>query len=77
MSAFDDADAALPAGVPFPALAEPALFLLASALGTFGRAIGNADPFDALGFRRRLVLCRNSCDSNRKRNVLNFAPESS
>src|ERR1700730_17008511 len=57
MSAFDDADAALTAGAPFLALAEPALFLLASALGTFGRAIGNADPFDALGFRRRLVLC--------------------
>jgi len=57
MSAFDHADAALTAGAPFLALAELALFLLASARGTFGRAIGNADPFDALGFRRRLVLC--------------------
>ena len=44
---FDDADAALTAGAPFLALAEPALFPLASAPGTFGRAIGKAPGREA------------------------------
>src|ERR1700680_2574441 len=54
--ALDDADAALASGAPFLAVAEPALPLLALALGTFGRAVGNAHALDALGFRRPLVL---------------------
>ena len=41
------ADAALAAGAPFLSLLEPALLLLALPLGTFGGAIGNADPLDA------------------------------
>jgi hypothetical protein len=58
VSAFGDADAALASGTPSLALVEPALLLLAFALGTLGCAVGNADPLDALGFRRSLVLVR-------------------
>ena len=47
---FDHADASLASGPPFLAVAEPTLLLLALALGAFGRAIGNADAFDALLF---------------------------
>ena len=57
MAAFDHADAALAAGAPDLTSAEPALLLFAPALCTFARAIGNADTFEALGSRRRLVLC--------------------
>ena len=53
-----DADASLAAGPPLLAVAEPALPLLTLALGTLGRAVGNADPFYALGFRCCLVLGR-------------------
>jgi hypothetical protein len=56
MSALDHADAALAAGAPGLTSAEPALLLFAPALRTFGRAIGNADTFDAPGLRRGLVL---------------------
>jgi len=45
--ALDDADASLAPGTPFLATAEPALLLLASAFRTLGRAIGDADAFDA------------------------------
>src|SRR6266480_8059217 len=55
VSPFDSADASLASGPPFLAVAEPALLLLTVALGAFCGAIGNADPFDPLGFRCRLV----------------------
>src|SRR6202011_1573470 len=55
---LDHADATLAAGPPFLAVAEPALLLLAFTLGAFGRAVGDADALDALGFRGRLVLGR-------------------
>ena len=50
VSPFDHADAPLASGPPFLAVAEPALLLLALALGALGGAIGNADAFDALAF---------------------------
>ena len=53
-----DADASLASGAPFLAVAEPALFLLASTLEAFGLAVGNADAFDALRLRGRLVAGR-------------------
>ena len=56
VSPFDHADAPLASGSPSLAVAEPALFLLALALSTFGGAIGNADAFDASRFRRSLIL---------------------
>src|SRR6202040_1127322 len=56
VSPLDHADAPLAAGAPFLAVAEPALLLLAFALGALGRAIGDADALDALGFRDRLVF---------------------
>ena len=69
VSAFDHADASFATGAPLLAVAEPALLLLASALCTFGRAIGNADTFDALGSRCCLVLIgierRVGCDQAR------------
>ena len=58
VSPLDHADATLAAGAPFLAVAEPALLLLAFALGALGRAIGDADALDALGFRDRLVFGR-------------------
>src|SRR5262249_54043702 len=58
VSALDDADAPLASGAPLLAVAEPALLLFALALGAFGRAIGNANPFDAHRFGGRLVLGR-------------------
>src|SRR5437764_370405 len=53
---FDHADAAFASGPPFLAVAEPTLLLLAFALKTFGRAIGNRDAFDAHCFGCCLVL---------------------
>src|SRR6266496_4002391 len=50
---FHDADAALAAGPPFLAVAEPTLLLLALAFGALGRTIGNAHAFDA----HRLCSC--------------------
>src|SRR6266508_1994203 len=41
VAAFDDADASLASGAPFLAVAEPALLLLALALGALGGAIGD------------------------------------
>src|SRR5580700_11485547 len=58
VSPLDHADATLASGAPFLAVAEPAFLLLAFALGALGRAIGDADAFDPLGFGRRLVLGR-------------------
>src|SRR5438105_239509 len=55
---LDHADATLASGPPFLAVAEPALLLLAFALGALGGAVGDADALDALGFRGRLVLGR-------------------
>jgi hypothetical protein len=43
MPALDYADTAFGSGPPFLAIAEPALFLLASAFRALGRAIGNTD----------------------------------
>src|SRR5271166_2370269 len=56
MSSLAHTDAALAPGAPSLPVAEPALFLLAPALGAFGGAIGNADSFDASGLCRDLVL---------------------
>src|SRR6266436_10111530 len=56
VSPLDHADTSLASGPPFLAVAEPALLLLAFALGAFAGAIGNADAFDALRFRCGLVL---------------------
>ena len=56
VSPLDHADATLASGAPFLAVAKPALLLLAFALGALGRAIGNADALDALGFRCSLIL---------------------
>jgi hypothetical protein len=53
---FDHADASLASGALLLAVAEPALFLLAFAFGAFGRAIGNADAFDAFRLRCSLVF---------------------
>ena len=50
-----DADASLASGAPLLAVAEPALPLLTLALGTLGRAIRNADAFDAPSFASSLV----------------------
>src|ERR1700687_860659 len=51
-----DADTSLASGPPLLAVAEPALPLLSFALGALGRAVGNADTLDALGFSCCLVL---------------------
>ena len=64
VSPLDHADATLASGAPLLAVAEPALSLLAFAFEAFSRAIGNADTFDALGFRRRLVLYGVVLDAN-------------
>src|SRR5215472_3396976 len=56
MPTLADADAPLAPGAPSLAAAEPALLLLTLARGTLGRAIGNADTFDAFGVRGDLVL---------------------
>src|SRR5436305_4560625 len=58
VSTLDHADATLGAGPPFLAVAEPALLLLAFALGALGGAIRGADALDARGFRSRLVFRR-------------------
>src|SRR6266478_1392405 len=55
---LDHADATLASGTPFLAVAEPALLLLAFALGALRGAIGDADALDALGFGGRRVLGR-------------------
>jgi hypothetical protein len=49
---LDHANAPFASGPPFLALAEPAFLLFPLALGAFGGAIGNADAFDTLLFRR-------------------------
>ena len=49
-------DASLAPGAPSLAAAEPALLLLALAVGALGGAIGKADTFDASGVRRDLVF---------------------
>jgi hypothetical protein len=56
MSPLGYADATLTSGAPFLAVAEPALLLLVSALGTLGGTVGDADALDALGSCRSLVL---------------------
>ena len=56
MSAFDHADAALASGAPLLAIAEPAFLLLTFAVGTAGRAIGNADAFDTFRLGSGFVL---------------------
>src|SRR5271157_5396578 len=53
---LDHADAALRSGAPLLPVAEPALLLLAFAVGAFGGAIGNAHALDAFGLRGSLVL---------------------
>src|SRR5882757_8037646 len=49
----------------FLAIAEPALPLLTLELGTLCRAIGDANAFDALGFRCCLVLGGVECGVRR------------
>src|SRR5215510_1052190 len=56
MPTLADADAPLASGAPSLATAEPALLLLALAVGALGGAIGYANTFDASGVRRTLVL---------------------
>src|SRR5439155_1308950 len=68
--ALDHADAALASGPPFLAVAEPALFLLALALGAFGGAIGDGDALDAhrlgCGFVLGGVKCGIGCQQMRR-----------
>src|SRR6266699_1303762 len=61
MSPLGNADAPFTSGTPLLAVAEPSLFLFTFALGTFGRAIGNADALDTLCLRSSLVLGRIEC----------------
>src|SRR6266446_2379027 len=61
MSPLGNADASFTSGTPLLAVAEPSLFLFTFALGTFGRAIGNADALDTLCLRSRLVVGRIEC----------------
>src|ERR1700691_5600184 len=61
VASLDHADASLTSGAPLLTVAEPALSLLALALRAFGRAIGNADAFDALCLRSSLVLSGVEC----------------
>src|SRR5246127_2846186 len=56
VSPLAHADAALAAGPPFLAVAEPALLLLAPTLSAFVGAVGDADALDAPGFGIGLVL---------------------
>ena len=49
MSPLGHTDATLTSGAPFLAVAEPALLLLASAFGTLGGTVGNADALNAFG----------------------------
>src|SRR5262249_2517685 len=56
VSPLDHADAPLASGPPFLPIAEPALLLLAFALGAFAGAIGNAHALDAHRLRRRVVF---------------------
>src|SRR5713226_4152670 len=56
VSTLDHADASLASGAPFLIVAEPALLLLAFAVGAFGGAIRNADALDAFGFGHRLIF---------------------
>src|SRR5262245_40285239 len=65
MSALDHADASLAAGAPLLTVAEPALLLLTFAFRAPGRAIGNADAFDALCLCGRLVLVGVECGIRR------------
>ena len=58
---LDHADASFRPGAPFLTVAEPALPLLALALGALGRAIGNADALDAFRLRGRLIPERVEC----------------
>src|SRR3974377_897783 len=55
ISPLDHADAPLAAGAPFLAVAEPALLLLAFALGALARPIGNAHALNAHRFCSGLV----------------------
>jgi hypothetical protein len=56
MSALAHADAPLTPGAPSLPVAEPPLLLLSLARGALAGAIGDADPLDAFGLRRSLVL---------------------
>ena len=56
VAAFADADTAFASGAPSLPVAEPSLVLLAPAHGTLRSVSGDADPFHALGFRRRFVV---------------------
>ena len=49
-------DAPLAPGAPSLPVTKPSLLVLPLARGALAAAIGDADPFDAFGFRRRLVL---------------------
>jgi hypothetical protein len=72
LPSLDHADATLESGPPFLAGAEPALLLLAFALGAFDGAIGNAEAFDAFGFGGRLVLGREETSKDLRPAVAGF-----
>ena len=57
MPPLSHTDASLASGPPFLAVAEPALLLLAPAFNALGRAVGDANAFDAFCFRGCLILC--------------------
>jgi hypothetical protein len=65
VSPFDDADASLASGVPFLAVAEPALSLLALTFKAFGRAIGNANALDTLRLCGGFILGGIECSVRR------------
>lgn len=65
VSPLDDADAPFRSSAPFLTVAEPALSLFALAFRAFGRAIGNANAFDAFRFRSSLVLGGVECGIRR------------
>ena len=56
MSALALTDTSLAPGAPFLPVAEPSLLLLSLARGALAGAIGDAEPLDAFGLRRRLIL---------------------
>src|SRR6202158_306892 len=65
MAPLDHADSSLTSDAPLLAVAEPALPLLAFALGAFGRSIRDANTLDAPGLRGRLVPERVECGVRR------------
>src|SRR5947207_8253575 len=61
VASLDHTDASLTSNAPLLSVAEPALPLIALAVGAPGRAIGNADALDAFDLRGRLIPERVEC----------------